>query len=84
MGEDEEQADKILCMHEFYQKYMEYKLEEINEERMYGNLSSFLKFGPGLYSMEDRVFGSPSMKYNIDKFYRYIEMLSKMTEFKSI
>lgn len=82
IGEDEEQADKIQCMHEFYQKYMEYKLEDINEERMYTNLSSFLKYGPGLYSMEDRVFGSPSMKYNMDKFYKYMEMLTQKTEFK--
>jgi hypothetical protein len=72
MDEEEEQLDKIMCSHDFYQKYFDYKLESINEERLYANLSIFLKYGPGIYNMEDRVYGSPSCKYNMGRFYQYL------------
>lgn len=78
VSEEEEHSEKVLCVHEIYQRYQDYRYEDINQERLYGNLSLFLKFAPGLYSMEDRVFGTPSMKYNLSHFYQYLEILTKM------
>lgn len=84
LSEDEEHADKLLCMHELYQKYLGYRLEDINQERLYGNLSLFLKYGPGLLSMEDRVFGAPSMKYSMGRLYQYLGMLGQLEQFQFI
>lgn len=44
----------------------------------------FLKYGPGIYNMEDRAFGTQSSKYGIGKLYLYLEALAKLEEFKFI
>jgi len=59
-------------------------MENINQERLWTNLSLFLKYGPGTYSMEDRIHSQPSDKYTIGTFYLYLEALVQMDEFRGM
>lgn len=44
----------------------------------------FLKVAPGLYSMEDRTLGKPTCKYQMGRFYLYLEALARLEEFRGI
>lgn len=65
-------------MNDFFHKYFEASLGNVNLERMFANLSSFLKYAPGLYNMEDKNHGTPFSKFGISNRYNYLEALSKI------
>ena len=71
--------NKIKLVEEFIQKYHPFKYE--NDERLYNNISSFVKISSGIISLKESVKSSPNKKHIMGERMHYLERLSTLPYF---
>jgi len=77
LDEEQYQISKIKCVKEFMTKYVPYTYEQVDEERYFNNLSSFIKISSGALSLKRHTKSLPINRYLLGQRLQYLECLSQ-------
>lgn len=63
---------------------MPYNYEQVDEERYFTNLSTFIKMSSGGLSLKQKIKNNPISRYYLGERLQYIERLAELPEFQGM
>lgn len=81
ISEDEWSVSRVRLVDEFMIKYMSYAYDRVDEERVFNNLSYFVKCSAGGLSLKKKHPSAPLDKYGLSNRMHYLDTISQATSF---